>query len=221
MRTAVIAALPRELKGLVEGWRQLKSPRPGVQLFAREDQIAVTAGIGCARASLAVEAALAAKGGVEHLISFGLAGACDPAQAAGQALWCGSVVDVRSGERFTCREDGPVLATSDRIASVAEKRRLRESYGAALVDMEAASVGRLARAHGLGFSALKAVSDSAASAMDGMGGFVTELGGFRELAYGFHLATRPAKWGAVIALGRASTQGLNAATAELVRLLRR
>ena len=220
MTTAIIAALPRELKGIVAGWERVAVARPGVLLYQRGEVLAACAGIGVERAALAVEAVLARESAVGELISFGLAGACDAELRAGEALWCGAVVDARSGERFATTSDGALLVTSSSIAGVAEKRRLRASYGAALVDMEAAAVARLARAHGVEFRALKAVSDTAEDAVDGMDRFVTRTGQFREGAFAMHLALRPSRWGGALALGRASAAGLRAATAELQRELR-
>ena len=219
MKTAIIAALPRELKALVAGWEQIKTDRSGVHLYQRDDVLAACAGMGVERAALAVEAVLAHARVVDLLISFGLAGACEPGLRAGEVRWCGSVVDARSGERFQTADAGPVLVTALMIAGTTEKRRLHASYAAALVDMEAAGVGRLARAHGLRFRALKAVSDFAEEAMDDMERFVTTTGQFRTAAFAAHLALRPARWRGAIALGRASAAGLTIATAELVHEL--
>ena len=212
MRTAIIAALPRELAGLTRGWREIRSEDRGVTAFERESTVAVSGGIGCDRVSKAVAVALAF-GGVEKLISIGLAGACDPSLKTGDALRFGTVIDVRSGERFEAEGGDAVLATSNTIAGVAEKSRLHASYGAAAVDMEAACVARLARAHGVSFSAIKAISDDAKFALDGMDRFVTADGQFRELAFALYTALRPARWRSTIELGRNSAAALKTLTA--------
>ncbi len=214
MRTAIIAALPRELAGLTRGWREMKIEERGVVAFEQDAMMAVCGGIGCDRVSRAVAVALAS-GGVEKLISIGLAGACDPSLAAGDILRVGTVIDVRSGERFEAEGGDAVLATSNTIADVAEKSRLHASYGAAAVDMEAACVARLARAHGLSFSAIKAISDDAKFALDGMDRFVTADGQFRELAFAVYTALRPARWRSTIELGRNSAAALKALTAAV------
>lgn len=223
MSTAIIAALPRELKGLVSGWEQVETLRPEVSVYRRGRAMAACAGIGVDCAALAVDAVLrhAREQGrtPEELISFGLAGACDPTLRAGDLRWCGTVVDARSGERFAAVGGDAVLVTASTIASVAEKRRLRASYGAALVDMEAAAVARLARAHGLRFRALKAVSDTAYEAVETLTKFVTQTGHFREGAFALHTALRPAQWSSAIRLGRGSAAALRAATLELAREL--
>jgi adenosylhomocysteine nucleosidase len=71
----------------------------------------------------------------------------------------GVVVDARTGERFSNSEHRQVIVTVATIAGVAEKRRLFETYNANAVDMEAATVARMAQANGLGFAAIKTVSD--------------------------------------------------------------
>ena len=214
MRTAVIAALPRELAGLTRGWRKVKVADRGVVAFEQDGKIAVCGGIGCERVSKAVAAALAFSG-VERLISIGLAGGCDRALVAGDVLHFGTVVDVRSGERFDAQGGEAVLATSNTIAGVPEKRRLQASYGAAAVDMEAACVARLARAHGLLFSAVKAISDDAEFALEGLDRFVTADGQFREVAFAVHTALRPARWRSTLKLGRNSAVALKALTAAV------
>lgn len=200
---------------LTRGWREVKTDARGVTAFEQNSVIAVCAGIGCERASRAVAAALE-WGEVERLLSIGLAGACDPALAAGEVLRCGTVVDVRSGERFRAEEGGQaVLATANRIAGVGEKKRLAASYGAVAVDMEAAAVARLARAHGVLFGAIKAISDDATASLDGLNEFVTADGRFREVAFAWHTAARPARWRSALALGRSSAAALKALTAAV------
>ena len=214
MRTAYIAALPRELVGLTRGWKRHATAGRNVQLFEGATGVAASAGMGCDRVRKAVAAAMQS-GGVERLVSAGLAGACAEGIQAGQVLTFGSVIDVRSGERFTADGEEGVLATAARIASVAEKRRLHESYGAKAVDMEAACVARLAQAHGLAFGALKAISDESHFSLDGLEKFATADGQFRELAFAWHTALRPTRWRSALELGRNSARALRALTTAM------
>ncbi|HEX9201993.1 MAG TPA: phosphorylase [Acidobacteriaceae bacterium] len=210
---ALIVALPREVSGLVKGWER-KQPAHNVNVYTNGHAVVACAGMGAARAALAVQAAMAAMP-VTALISAGVAGACDPALRVGEIVRAGVVIDSRTGERFADLRGGQVLVTADVVASVREKARLRDSYGAAAVDMEAAAVARLARAHGLHFQAIKAISDEADFEVDGLGRFATPDGQFREGAFALHAALRPAIWGKVIALGRGSGAAVNALTAAL------
>ncbi len=218
MRTAIIAALPRELATLTRGWRRIDTAEQGVWLAESEFGVAACAGMGCNRVSKAVAAALASGGivsGIDRLLSVGLAGSCGPTIPAGEVLQFRTVIDVRSGERFASDEGDGVLATAGVIAGVAEKRRLFESYGAAAVDMEAACVARLARAHGLRFSAIKGISDDASFSLDGLDRFATADGRFREIAFALHTALRPTRWRAAMQLGRNSAAALRGLTAAL------
>ena len=149
------------------------------------------------------------------LISAGLAGACDPALRVGDVVRAGVVIDSRTGESFADAEFKQVLVTSHAIASVREKARLRASYHADAVDMEAATVARLARAHGLAFRAVKAISDEADFELDGLAKFATADGQFREAAFAMHAAVRPALWGKVIGLARNSGKAVAALTEAL------
>ncbi len=220
MRTALIAALPRELAGLTRGWTRLETTGEGVQVFEGANGLAVCAGMGCDRVSKAVEAALQS-GGIERLMSVGLAGACADDLEVGQVLTFRTVVDVRSGERFTADGEDGVLATAPGLAGVTEKRRLQESYRAAAVDMEAACVGRLARAHGLCFGALKAISDDARFSLDGLDQFATADGQFREMAFAWHTALHPKRWRSTVQLGRNSAIALRALTTAMLEELAR
>jgi adenosylhomocysteine nucleosidase len=211
--TAIIAALPREVKGLVQGWERRELAG---KIFVDTDgrSVVACAGMGAVRARLAVEAAMAAMP-VTRLISAGLAGACDPGLKVGEVVRAGVVIDAATGERFGDARFGRVLVSVDRIVSVEEKARLRGEYGADAVDMEAAAVGRMAREQGLEFGAIKAISDEAGFAMEGLSRFADAEGQFREGTFALHAALRPAMWGKVIALGRNSGAAVSALTRAL------
>ena len=197
-----------------------------LQATSGEDEVAsvllVTAGMGASRAATAVEAALA-RGPVGALISVGLAGACDPGLAAGACLSAALVIDVRTGERF--RTDPrltpgarAVLATSPMLAGPAEKQRLHGAYGAAVVDMEAATVGRLARAHGIPFAAIKAISETQTVDLSHLAAFCGTRGEFQTAAFALHTLVRPHAWRAAAALGRDSKAAIAALTGAMRRL---
>jgi adenosylhomocysteine nucleosidase len=121
----------------------------------------------------------------------------------------GVVVDVRTGERVVAEAgSGVTLATASSIASVREKARLAESYGAALVDMEAATVARLAQAKGVGFRAIKGVSDGYGFELNALAKFEGERGSFRTGAFAAYTAARPWTWGRAVVLGRGSAKAL-------------
>jgi len=211
-KVAIIAALPREINGLVRGM----SPdaallRRGIHLYQANGAVVVAAGMGEERAAIAVEAALAAST-ANVLISIGLAGACTPHLSAGDMTEATLVIDAKTGERFATDStaDHPcVLVTTEAIASIQEKARLAASYEASLVDMEASTVARLARAHGLGFRAIKAISDAHDFEFASLARFVGKHGTFRTGAFALYTALRPHHWTKTARLGRDSNRALS------------
>jgi adenosylhomocysteine nucleosidase len=210
---AIIAALPREVKHLVRGWQEHRLPGK-IAAYSNDLAVVACAGMGAARATLAVQAAMSLRP-VTVLFSVGLAGACDPALQVGEIVRAGVVVDTQSGERFSDSQFQQVLVSAPSIASVDEKRRLLASYGASAVDMEAATVARIARAHDLGFHAIKAISDEAAFELKELARFATHDGQFREAAFATHAAVRPQMWAKLFQLAGNSKRAVEALTAEL------
>ncbi len=219
-RVAIVAALPREIAGLVRGAAVNSALKAsGVFLYTLPSALVVAAGMGQERATAAVAAALA-QGEVDTLISAGLAGASAPLLHPGDIAEANTVVDVRTGERYeTTAPNQPrnpvVLASTSTIASVHEKARLAQTYGAALVDMEAATVARLARAHGLRFRAIKGISDAHDFELASLSRFEGKHGAFRTGRFALHTALRPHHWRRTLTLGRHSVQALAALDREL------
>jgi len=213
MRIGIIAALPREVYELVKGWER-RSIAGGLLVYTKDEAVVACAGMGAARAALAVQAAMAAMP-VTELISVGLAGACNPKMRVGEIVRAGVVVDALTGERFIDARYEQLLVSTDAIASVREKARLHASYHADAVDMEAAAVARLARTNGLGFHAIKAISDEAGFELAGLSRFSNEEGYFREAAFALHAALRPAMWSKAITMGRNSNKAVRALTEAL------
>ena len=218
---AVIAALPREVRGLVGRTR----PAPdmlsaGIHLYRLPTAVVVTAGMGAARATLAFAAVWEAFRPA-CVISAGLAGGCSVSAAAGSVFEAGLVVSAATGERF--RADGgeasQVLVTTATIAGMGEKARLAAAYNATMVDMEAATVGRLAAAHGLRFRAVKGISDAHDFELASLGRFAGAHGQFRTAAFAMHTALRPHHWRHAARLGRESNRALGAMSERLVQII--
>ena len=128
----------------------------------------VAIGGGTAKGAEAAAQSLA-EAGVAALVSFGLAGALDPALRAG-ALIVPSAVIVGG----TCYPTDPglshllggatmhaVLGADAVAASVDEKRRLHVTSSAAAIDLESGAVARVATARGLPFAVLRVICDPA------------------------------------------------------------
>ena len=209
---AIIAALPREIAGLVRGGRaDAALLREGIHLYRIPGAVVVAAGMGASRATLAVQAAMAASA-VTMLVSTGLAGACTAGLLAGEVVEASLVIDAQTGERFetaSALQKPCVLVTTEAIAGVREKARLAESYGASLVDMEATAVARLALANRLGFRAIKAVSDAHDFELAELGRFAGKHGSFRTGAFALHTALRPHAWAKAAKLGRDSNRAMS------------
>jgi adenosylhomocysteine nucleosidase len=210
---AIIAALPREIKHLVRGWQEHKLPNKTIA-YTNDFAVVVCAGMGPARATLAVQAAIAMKP-ITALLSVGLAGACDPSLKVGDIVYAGVVVDTQSGERYSNSQFKQVLVSSPAIASMKEKRRLYESYGASAVDMEAATVARIAQAHDLSFQAIKTISDDADFELQELARFATQDGQFREAAFAAYSVARPRLWSKLFHLAGNSNRAIQSLTIAL------
>ena len=135
-------------------------PTSGPSARREDEWIAACAGAGQAAATRAF-AAIEDGGPIDLVFSIGWAGALTPEIAPGTAHNMAGVIDAHTGERFRCDAGAGELwlATSPKVADQAEKRRLAAAYKAALVDMEAAAVARLAAMREIPFYCIKGVSD--------------------------------------------------------------
>ena len=215
-RIAIIAALPGELKPLVRGWQQRGPLFTG--RIGNTECVAICTGMGSDAAARACGLALAARQ-ADALISLGWAGALSCGVKPGQAHPIAEVIDSRTGERYTT--DFPMpgkirLVTLDHVAPAAEKRSLAERYQAAMVDMEAATIGRLARAKDLPFYCFKGVSDGANEKLPDFNRFMNRSGQLRMSAFVLHAAARPGHWPALMRLRKNSKE----AAEQLAALVR-
>lgn len=168
-RIALIAALPSELRHLARHWNHHGGLATGH--IGDLEVVAACSGMGEKAVTRACELALTV-GNVDTLVSVGYAGSLSCGLRAPEAVSVREAIDVRTGERFPTDplpnptpgqlQDQPLpqrLVTLDHVANPEEKRRLAETYQATLVDMEAATVARFARAKNLRFLCIKAVTD--------------------------------------------------------------
>lgn len=221
-KIAIIAALQREIEELVRGMpADAALRRQGIYLYRMPKAVVVAAGMGSARAELGVKAALE-EGGIDLFISIGLAGACTADLHAGEVVEAGIVVDGQSGTRYAAGQGSDlVLVSIDSIASVREKARLSRNYLAAMVDMEAATVARLAMEKGVTFRAIKGISDAYDFDFEweSEAPFADEHGHFRTAAFARYVALRPHYWTKAIQLGRNSQRALVSLTKRLRQIV--
>ncbi len=212
-RTAIIAAMPAELKPLVQGWHH--ETRNAVDLwrwqFDEGQWVAACAGAGVDAATRAF-AEVELDGPVDRVVSFGWAGALSEEFEAGRAYQITGIVDARTGERLSVSnwpEPDPNakmagLVTSAVVADEPEKRRLAAAYSAGLVDMESAGVARLAAMRRIPFNCIKGVSDAVCDKLPDFNRFIAENGQFRMAGFILFVLIRPWYWSALIRMGENS-----------------
>jgi len=199
-KIGIIAAMHREVAGLVKGWRSvtLESRGRKWQAFQTERALTVCAGIGPLPAGRAAEALV--RQGAEILISAGFAGALVPGMRAGGPLTPEVVVDAETGARFRALFGGGVLVSATRVLRDEEKTTLAQKYEAQGVDMEAATVAAVADRHGCGFLAVKAISDTLEFPLPPVEAFIDAEGRFQEAKFVGHVMWRPHLWRSVARL---------------------
>jgi len=222
-RVAIIAAMPGELKPLVHGWQH--EIRNGVHLWSSrshdDEWVAACAGAGQPAATRAFAAAEKASP-ISMVLSVGWAGALRPDLKPGRTCNVAGVIDVRTGERFHCDAGAGEswLVTSPKVAGEAEKRRLAAAYGdAALVDMEAAAVARLAAMRAIPFYCFKGVSDAFNDKLPDFNRFISPEGQFQTVRFALSALVKPWHWPALIRMGENSKRAAQGIAQSLVDFL--
>lgn len=203
----LIAAMPGELAPLTRSWAALPtvggvnaSQHPSNTIFAFDAGMGAEHAIRCFRRALEVCEPRA-------LYSVGWVGGLVESAHAGNVLRPEAVRDLATGELFTCTSTEWVargtLLTARRVAAREHKLELATRYpDARMVDMEAATVARLAAAHNLPFRCVKAVSDALIDELPDLNAFVREDGQFAQGRFALHVALRPRHWGDVARFGK-------------------
>ncbi len=222
LHIGIVAALPAELAPLVRGWgtdgRVYNGKLPG-QDDGSPILCASSAGMGAAAATRAFADVLAASGSLDAIVSYGWAGALSCEVKPPNVFAPSEVIDSLTGERFATLglpAAAPLrLVTLDHVARVDEKRPLAKRYHAVLVDMEAATVARLARAHGIPFLCLKAISDAYEDVLPDFNLFLDRDGQLRVPPFAVHAAFHPRYWPALTRLGANSKRAAHNLAAQL------
>lgn len=226
-RTAIIAAMPGELKPLVRHWQHER--RNGVDLwrwgFTSDDEnsgewVAACAGAGVEAATRAF-AEVERDGAVDRVISTGWAGALQEQLVSGGACFVTGVIDARTGERFhaASRRDDCWLVTSPHVANQDGKRQLAVTYGAGLVDMEAAGVARLALMRGIPFYCVKGISDGYKDKLPDFNRFISANGHFQLIRFILFVLPRPWHWPALMRMGENSKKAAQGIRESLLDIL--
>ena len=206
----IIAALPGELKPLVRSWAALET-KNGVDGWQHPNGpiMAFAGGMGANAASRSFERARQVCEPMQ-LLSVGWAGALREELAPGAIIRASMVRDLNTGEMLPANGPGGLLLTSTRVAVREDKHRLAKTYdGSVAIDMEAATLARLALANGLGFRAIKAISDTLDEDLPDMNPFVTSAGQFATARFIAHVATKPKYWSSLAQFGKQSKLAAN------------
>lgn len=219
-KVVLVAALEREIRALVKGWRtvdrECESRR--FRFFESGEAVLVCGGIGAEAARRATEFAVALYQ-PELVLSVGFAGGLDPALRVGEIFSPSRIIDARDGSSVETGTGCGVLVSAATIAGADQKLKLAASYGAQAVDMEAAAVARGAQARGVRFMAVKAISDESTFATPPLDGFVDVRGRFQTGRFVTFAAIRPWLWPRVIQLARKGAKASRALCAELNRYI--
>lgn len=213
MRVGIIAALPGELRPLVKDWKRAKVSTPRAKKwtlrYGADEWVAVCAGMG-AEAARRAFAEAERDGALELVLSVGWAGALTAKTDAGTAQVATGVIDAQTGEQFGATTCGRRLVTTARVADAGEKARLAATYpGATLVDMEAATVARMAAMRGIPALCIKGVSDAAGATLPDLNRFIDQ-GHLKMLPFLGYVAFKPQCWRSLTHLGTHSARAAEA-----------
>ncbi len=228
IRTAIIAAMPGEMKPLVRGWRHVRRNRVDIWRWSYGvgEWVAACAGAGQNAATRAL-AEVEKDGPVASVVSVGWVGALSETYRAGGAYRVAGVIDTLTGERFKVpqfpggskTQSDIWVATSAKVADAAEKQRLASTYKAALVDMEAAAIARLAGMRGISFQCIKGVSDGVNDQLPDFNPFLTREGQFQTFRFTLFALFHPGYWSALKQMGENSKKASQTIAERVLDLL--
>lgn len=216
---AIVAALEREIRPLVKRWKVHEQEHDGrrYRFFRNGETVLVCGGVGSVAARRATEAIIALFE-PKVVYSAGFAGALDRELKVASILRAGRVINAGDASSTNVQGGGGVLVSFGSVASPEQKAKLRDSFSAQAVDMEAASVARAAEARGVAFGAVKAISDEIDFEFPAMDRFVDSEGTFSEVRFGLFAAMRPWLWPRVIRLATNSKRASQALCGYLCEL---
>jgi len=210
-KIAIVAALEREVRPLVGEWAVCEREHAGraYHFFEKDDVVVVCGGIGAAAARRAAEAIIALYAPA-LVYSAGFAGALGLSLKVGDVMQPRRVVNAGDGSGITLDRGEGLLVSFGSVASAEQKAKLRDSYGAQAVDMEAAGVAHAAQARGVGFGVVKVISDESGFTFPSMERFVDSEGRFLETRFALFACLRPWLWPNVVRMARNSQKASRA-----------
>ena len=219
-KIAIVAALEREVRPLVRGWRvrQKEQAERSFRFFENGDVLLVCGGVGAEAVRRAAEAVISLYE-PKLVYSVGFAGALDPALKVGDVIRPSKVINASDGSSVPIDGGSGVLVSFTSVATPQQKAKLRDSFAAQAVDMEAAAVARAAEARGTAFAAIKVISDVSDFELPPTEQFVSPDGTFSELRFALFAAVRPWIWPQVFRLASNSKRASHALCAALRQMI--
>jgi adenosylhomocysteine nucleosidase len=210
-KLAMVAALEREVRPLIKHWRVSEKEYGGRQFrfFEHDDVVLVCGGIGAGAARRAAEAVIALYSPAV-VYSVGFAGALEPGLKVGTVVQPSQVINAGDSSRVNLGGGSGVLVSFGAVATPTQKASLKESFGAQVVDMEAAAVAQAAEARGVEFAAVKVVSDEFDFEFPAMERFVDANGQFSDLRFALFAGVCPWLWPRVARLAKNSGRAARA-----------
>jgi len=220
--TGIVAALTAEARTLLPVQPARVSAVGGSAIhILRNGDLLIISGMGSAAATQAARTLVAA--GARALLSFGLAGALDPALAAGAVLLPAAVTDgagtvhaaydpwrerlaalqLAHGNTQALIVEGALLSVAEPLTTAQGKSQARARTGAVAVDMESFAIAQVAADQGVKFAVARVVVDTAADSLPGVVLQATDVRGevdYRRLASG--LLRRPPELLALLRLAQ-------------------
>lgn len=219
-KLAIVAALEREVRPLVKGWRVHEREHGGrrFRVFEKDDVVLVCGGMGTEAARRAAEAVITIYSpGLVY--SAGFAGALDDTLKVGDIVQPRRVVNAGDGSSIDRNQGDCALVSFGSIATPAQKAKLRDSFNGQLVDMEAAGVARAAEAHGVEFAVVKVISDQFDFDFPSLEQFLSPDGRFQESRFVMFAAIRPWLWVKVARMAGNSNRASKALCRWLANML--
>jgi len=220
IRVAIIAAMEREVAGLVKDWPSESIGQGSfvTKVWKRDGVVVTSVGTGYQRGFDGTNVVIEAYH-PELITSVGFTGAIGSELTVGTVVVPAEVVRWPSLARYATHCGQGILVSANEVIGQREKSQLAAQLGATIVDMEAAGVAEAAAQKRTRFTAVKAVSDALGDEIRFVSKFVTPEG-FRTSAFVAFIALRPWLWGAVGKLANNSSKAgaaLEVALRELIR----
>ncbi len=205
IKIGIVSAMEREVGPLLKGWQRstLRDRSRVYGVWRSGSATYICSGIG-REPGLAAARALVAGERPDILISAGFAGALTRNLTVGETITPGTVIDGQTDEQFATQCGSGVLISAPIIADESAKTKLAEQYGADAVDMEGASVARVAQEHGIPFCAVKSISDELGFPMPPFNAYVMADGRLAIERFAAHVAVRPSYWPSLMQMARNS-----------------